>query len=276
MFWLTSKQDSKLLRGAYTAAVRLQELYPEHCKAVYASIEDVEGQYVHFTQVPANYGGALNITQAIRRRDKFYLRPEVKLQVYKMTNGFSVSKLFKIPFVPVVTDFRVKTTWPVDPVVGFYNAPHNRPDSSKYYRKMIAEHSDTVFYCLGTPIDQVTPQTYNAEDFFKAISHFVYYPTTSFIDPWPTTLAEAVQNNIQIIVPDVKRNFKDGIDDIVSVTKVFKEFKPDWWDHKRLDNFNCALNFKYWDKYYKYLFENNWTFPQHKVKNFAEWCSKVL
>ena len=58
--------------------------------------------------------------------------------------------------------------------------------------------------------------TTNSQEFFSNIDYYLYAKSKTFIDPWPTTLEEAIQINKEIIILDKGRNFEDGIDDVLS------------------------------------------------------------
>ena len=62
--------------------------------------------------------------------------------------------------------------------------------------------------------------TYSNKEFWRSCSHYFYYRPSTFEDPVPHTLLEAIQSGHRIISPkDDRRNFVDGIDDFLSCIK---------------------------------------------------------
>jgi len=112
---------------------------------------------------------------------------------------------------------------------------------------------------------------HDKDEFFANTTHLVFPMSKTFIDPWPTVLEEAVRCNKQIIILRQNRNWKDGIDDICSCIKY----------HTKLDlktyhdnNNSSMLNFDL-DKYYRYLFDNNFEFyiDRDRFKTFDEFLT---
>jgi hypothetical protein len=82
-------------------------------------------------------------------------------------------------------------------------------------------------------------------DFWSNVSHF-FYGMDNCIDPWPTTLQEAVNFNKQIIIYKKNQNFEDGKNDILECI----DYHTDLTD-KYLDNSDSLLNIVNFDKIYK-------------------------
>lgn len=138
----------------------------------------------------------------------------------------------------------IKVKHGVHPVIGIYDT---------VYRNTLSEFTE-VLDSIKHPFDLVTLglnriqvsnkycmghiNVIDKKLFFNMISHFLYITSKTFIDPWPTTLEEAVIYNKQIVIFENDRSFKDGIDDICSCIKYHKD-KFDF--EKNLNNEDSVL-----------------------------------
>lgn len=98
--------------------------------------------------------------------------------------------------------------------------------------------------------------TESKDVFFNTVTHFLYAKSKSFVDPWPTTLEEAVAHNKQIIIINSNRNFKDGIDDILCCIDYHNHYDYD----EKITHFHgmsllATFNHKL---FYDSLLEVNW------------------
>ena len=112
--------------------------------------------------------------------------------------------------------------------------------------------------------------TYDNVKFFSNITHYIYQKSVIFQDPLPHSLIEAIQNNIQIIVPHIQgRSIKDGIDDIIEISKYHDCYNEDLY----LDNSDTIYRSSVFKKFYMQLFENDFNhfLDRQKYKTFNEW-----
>lgn len=139
----------------------------------------------------------------------------------RVTNGYSyycryATRLHSI--VPTITDSNYKAN---GEGVGYYARP-TRTDSNEAFIAFAKSLS------CGTPITTMGHKesllglvglnwihTYNPSVFFSSISHYFYFKSLIFEDPFPHTLLEAIQAGARIIVPKSTRNFRDGVDDLL-------------------------------------------------------------
>lgn len=171
-------------------------------------------------------------------------------------------------------DIKVKQS--VRPIVGIYDTP---------YRHTLEEFKE-VLDSIKQPFDLVTlglnriqisnrfcMSKINVIDkqlFFGMISHFLYIKSKTFIDPWPTTLEEAVIYNKQIAIFENDRSFKDGVDDVCSCIKYHKntfDFEKD------LNNDDSVLKHINPRAFYVKLFEQEFKYSidRLKYKTFEEY-----
>ena len=107
--------------------------------------------------------------------------------------------------------------------------------------------------------------TYDNREFWKLTSHYYYYRCSDFIDPFPHTLLEAIQSNHRIISPiSNKRNFVDGIDDLLSCIDFDIKFEPE-----KTGKPCKILTSDYWKKYMYQLISSNFEYQVPK-------CSGLL
>ena len=151
-----------------------------------------------------------------------FIRPDyVCLSRNLATNGFHVYNEYKNKYlymIPLPSE-SFQNHDISELCLGFYYQPY------KYSLNMYLKYLDTlqpskIMYMgiiekelLSTKHTWV--HTESKETFFNTITHFIYAKSKAFIDPWPTTLEEAVAHNKQIIIIDTNRPFQDGIDDIL-------------------------------------------------------------
>lgn len=213
--------------------------------------------------------------------DVIYIRKEAFLKrlsfLSTYSNGFSTWKSSVIKtFIPdIYENFSFIERDFSKPVVGFYACKSIKPDSYVQFIDFVNKTKGIDFYVLGDEIPELYSNvnykhTTDSKKFFKEITHFWYFLSNVFEDPFPNTLLEATLRNIRPIIPENKRNFSDGIDDILSCI----EFSKDLFDDKIIDNSESILNFSNFESFYKKLIQNNWNLSVDKIKykNFYEWC----
>ena len=59
--------------------------------------------------------------------------------------------------------------------------------------------------------------TTDEDEFFSRTTHYFYMKSLYHDDPWPHTLLQACQCGCSIVMPERKRNWNDGVDDILNV-----------------------------------------------------------
>lgn len=117
--------------------------------------------------------------------------------------------------------------------------------------------------------------TYSNEDFWRSCSHYFYYRPSTFVDPVPHTLLEAIQSKHRIISPkDTNRTHHDGIDDFLSCLDSYDDrFIPD-----NIGNSCSCLTSSVWKDYLEQLVESCFTL-QPKTLSYGflyDWICKNL
>lgn len=124
-------------------------------------------------------------------------------------------------FFPTVTTFR-RQFHPSDVCIGYYSR-NIRTDTQ---REFIA-FSNTVplevpVIVMGDDIHDMRKHEFTTDEnvFFSKVTHYFYMRSCIHDDPWPHTLLQACQCGCSLIMPDIKRDWQDGVDDILSVCDV--------------------------------------------------------
>jgi len=219
-----------------------------------------------------------------------FLRPDYLKyfkSVNKTTNGFSVYSAYKKYdyFIPMMYEYKNdQNTGSLN--IGYYFTPYRNNFKEfvcflkQNFRKInnISILADQIYKDFYYPIIQTINTEFNIhsyhdkDEFFANITHLVFPMSKTFIDPWPTVLEEAVKCNKQIIILQQDRSWKDGIDDICSCIRYHINLDLNIY----YDNSDSSiLNFNL-DKYYKYLFDNNFEFyiDRNKYKTFDEFLTR--
>ena len=294
-YLLISVKYRDLKRGAYLVSERFKNIYVDYVDHLeiknIKSLEDLKKlneeykRIIFITQVHQNYSIPINLITLKDINFLFYIR-NYKFYFHENTcnNGFYYMYPTKIVnYIPLITDFIVsrKNVYK-RPCLGFYVRNNLTIDSYYLTLDIISNiKQDIDIFTMGQEIPSISDrfkhvinhrQTFDNVEFFKSVTHYIYPRSKVFKDPLPYSLIEAVQNNIQIIIPTVKgRDFKDGIDDIIEVSEYHETFNEDLY----LDNTNTvfrALNFK---NFYLSVFDNNFShrLDRDKYKTFSEWLS---
>ncbi len=274
MYLLIPKCYGPKRGGAYTVSKSLTEKYPKYLdlwEEGHSWDHDQYKRIIFTTQAPQLYRPPVNIVNLKDINHLIFIRDEYNHPLYNScTNGFWYYKEHKsiknyIPFIPDMS--HVKLNFPDIPCYGFYSRPAKTPDSYWYCMKMLRDFPMNIDVCtMGEPATRISrfpnvrfySHEYKNEKFFEKITHFVYPASRAFIDPFPTSLCEAVQARKEIIIPEIQgRSHKDGIDDIRDAI---------WYDRDILD-------FKNFEKFYHQVFENNFehSFDRSKYRNFEQW-----
>jgi len=279
--------DSTNKRGAYTESKYLENLYPNNITAFDANtninINNIRNNYdrIIFTyQNPNNLRNKKVMNIKYYNKDIQYIRYNIDtIYKYKTTNGFSMYldyPLF-VNYAPMMMPtFNIKENINDEIILGYYIRPQYRPDDFKMFCGFLSNIKyDITLYVMGsfiypfTKYDKVKKVVYTKDNniFFDNITHYVYSESNIF-DPYPTTLHEAVNCNKQIIILKQNRNFKDGITDIESCIQYHTELNTDIYD-----NSNSILNKWNYDKFYRYVINNNfeYNFDRIKYNNMSDW-----
>jgi len=224
-------------RGAYTTAQNLHRMFPnyiDHLEEEYVEIvttERLKNDYdkiIFLTQMPFKYTFPVNITRLINTRHVIFIRSEHNHSIYEScTNGFHYYRnncdiKYYIPILPKVEEIQHVT--PKRPVLGYYARKNLIWDAWWKFCEVVENFGEEVdVYLMGNDAPEVQQynnvvdykHTYDNKEFFSNITHYVYPMSNKFVDPFPTSLYEAIQYKKEVIIPKLDRSFKDGIDDII-------------------------------------------------------------
>lgn len=153
-----------------------------------------------------------------------------------MTNGFSYLKRHRSIynyFLPTIyqSNFGISN----EPSIGYYARDCRIQSNLEFIRFISYLPKGTKIVTMGTkeliedkiPVHVEWFHTYDQDLFWKSCSHYFYYRCSDIEDPLPHTVLEAIQSGHRIISPKSKyRQFKDGIDDLLSCIKFDTEFIP--------------------------------------------------
>lgn len=285
-------------RGAYVIAKRFSDensecdfLEDQELKKL--SDADIYKKVIVTYQVPDQYHKKLT-PHLIREEDNFlfYLRNTFYAKLCNSaSNGFSYysSKKSHKNFIPYICDYPYKFYNPSELTIGFYLRPGTISDSFYFLTDylMMTKKKVNLITC-GEINYKFCPElytslnfwrhTFETEDFFNSITHYLCPMSAEKEDPFPNMLMEAIQTNKQIICPRIEgRNHKDGIDDILSLLS--------GGYHHNLNNLeiyyenkNHGLTSANFQKFNQKIFENNWEnkLDYTKYKSFYDWCSCEL
>lgn len=283
-----AKKYQPFIRGAHYTGLRVAERFPQYCDYVdiaeVESVEELRERYerlVFLTQIyeKSKYGGKYNLTKS-KATDIVFVRDRgAPGFINAVSNGFKYFKTSKNlkGFIPIVTGFEVSSQPRQDICLGFYSYPTMRRDSYSYFIDFLKKNNIPIrVYVMGQWEHKMENLTFTMDnvEFFQNVTHYMQVPSKTYVDPFPNTLVEAVDNGCQIIIPDIKRDFEDGIDDIASCIQYHTELNPSTY----LDNSNTILNYRNFDDYYLRLFENDFDYFRDKTmyNNFKEWCENEL
>ncbi len=280
----------KLKRGAYTVSERICHEYAPFFKHLETNqIEDVlhlkelnkKYKLIFITQEQTNYSFPLNIITLQNLDYILYSRTNSKV-LNVCNNGFYYSKERSFPlYIPLITDFKIdKINESKRPVLGFYIRNYLTPDSYQYFLNLLDSlRVDVDVYTMGQADQDLSAiykhvhthtHTYDNTIFFSKITHYIYPRSKHYRDPLPHTLIEAVQNNIQIVIPTIEgRDHKDGIDDIIEVSRHHTSFNL----NKELDNTDTIFRANIFKPFYTQLIENGFTYDcdLDKYKSYTDW-----
>lgn len=270
-------------RQACSIANHLKQVFPNKIE-LYTSIPmyNTTNSAVFLTQTPAFYKkqNIESILNGIHFLRPSYLHYGVK---HTATNGFSVYKSNNYKhFIPMLycdRNISTNTSWDV-PFIGIYNTSYRntKKEFIEYLQSIDKPFNLLVMgYNLGKIVNSKCLSqsfTQDKEHFFNTISHFLYIRSKTFVDPWPTTLEEAVIYNKQIIIPNQTRSFIDGIDDICSCIQYHSVINLS----TVLSNQDSILKHIDVHSYYMKLLDNNFTYDvgMNMYDSFEQYLLDVM
>jgi len=280
-------------RGGYTIPKRFAEKYCEFCEFKedrktlnkLNQLNELYHRIILWTQVPRCYTPKLFITKLYKINHVFYLRQEHTNSFYNSCqNGFHYYRENKNikHFIPLITDFKVDQS-PQNICFGFYCREWLTPDSFDCFVDILNNLKFKVSVCLlGDHSEKIEKnsnvleykQTNDNITFFETITHYFYPTSKRFPDPFPHSVLEAVHTGKQIVFPKIERTHKDGIDDLKDCIQWHEKLDLDTY----LDNSECVLQSKNFNKFYTNIFNNNfeYSFDREKYKNFREWIEQEV
>jgi hypothetical protein len=260
---------------AGSVAKYLRDKYPETI-TVSKSIIECDRNIV-LTQTPWFYK---KIKVGLIFNAIHFLRPAyVRCYKNSATNGFSIFKLheeYKY-FIPMMYEYKITSKSINDIIIGYYYAPYRNTlhqflnfikENAKQIKNVLilGDRPEVIFKIKDINKNINVNITNDKDSFFFRITHLVTPKSKTFVDPWPTVLEEGVRCNKQIIILNTYRGWKDGIDDICSCIKYHTKLNL----NKYYDNSESSINKFDLDKFYNYLFNNNFEFyiDRSKYKTF--------
>lgn len=132
-------------------------------------------------------------------------------------------------FFPTLSTYRRKDK-PSRPCLGYYSRSI-RPDSNFIFTELATRVPLEVdVYVMGDklPIKRPYVFTYDEDEFFSHVTHYFYYRSNYHDDPWPHTLVQAAQVGCTLVVPNSDRDWKDGVDDILTVCPHIVDLSAPW------------------------------------------------
>ena len=292
-YLLLARKYGSPKRGAHTTSMRFEQEHPENIKysqdLYVTDYEDQLSTYdklVFVTQAPHLYSKKFNFVSLNNIPHTVYIREEYNNPLYNScNNGFSYFCNYKSikNFIPMITDFKIDNV-ASEPTLGFYTRVHVNLDAVEYFKEMLSKLTEPIaLYTMGDnccdfqqyPMVKRWVHTYDNIEFFRNITHYIYPLSVTFIDPFPNTVLEAAQNNIQVVLPRLPgRSHIDGADDIMTCINYHTTLNLSL----DLNNSDCGLNSYNFRNFYKQVFDNNfnYTFDRAKYNTFYDWCSGEL
>lgn len=274
-------------RGTITIPKRFAREYPQYIDFIedtqIKNLKEISKQYdkiILCNQVPSNYTFRVNPVSLNDINYLLYIRQEHNWKFYNScNNGFHYYRSYPSIkyFTPLITNFKLPDRKINNICIGFYLRRNVNPDSYKYAIDIMKTLSGFKFYTMGDKSTELPwiKHTYDNIKFFSNITHYIYPASKLFKDPSPQSVLEAIQNEIQIIFPEIQgRNHKDGIDDFKECIKWHEKFNPNIY----YDNSDCPLTSEIFKQFYLNLFENNfeYSFDRNKYKSFSKWIENEI
>ena len=254
-------KDKQTIRGAYTECYRFSLSFPNFSLYTIEDLKDLSyldecDNVILCTQAPHYYS---KYEQIKIIRDYYnYVRPlNIKKYRKPITNGFSIYKEVPgyIGYFPMIYkpeyDIINKDTDTI--TIGYYHRPQRDVMFSLFNNFISNINRKVRIFIMNTGNK---PSFYNkniteiqytndAKYFWSNVTHY-FYGLDNYIDPWPTTLQEAVNFNKQIIIIGNKQKFNDGKNDILNCIKYHSNLNDIYYN-----NSSSILNTIKYDKIYK-------------------------
>lgn len=275
--------------GSGIVAVNIAQTYPDLFKAIDFNNEKIPESgriwYLHNPFFYKRFSISRRISDFIFLRENFCRTIPGK----HLTNGFSYFKNYRESYhrwFPTIyqSNFERNTEYES---IGYY-IRDIREESNEAFVQFVQDlPNDFPIVTMGTVelIQSKLAQrknwfhTYSSKLFWKSCSHYFYYRPATFEDPFPHTLLEAIQSNHRIISPkNPRRQFNDGIDDLLSVIEDY--------DCKFISGKvgpSCQqLMASYWKKFMQLLVENEFKpLDDHRIsikrkQSFGDWIHDNL
>jgi len=292
-FLFTGREFALLKRGSFTITKRFCEWFSyradfiEGLKITTDDFKDYQ-KVIFRTQVPSAYNIHVNGIALRNVNHLVYIRNEhLTPLLNSCTNGFYYYKRNKKikHYIPMITPFSVtKTDRPI-PCLGFYERNCITRDSFDWFMDIIKNLKvDVDIYFMGNPPKinfsslsnhvKSTTHTFDNEEFYSNITHYIYPRSKMWDDPFPHSMVEAIQTGCQIISPLIKgRDHLDGVNDVLDCIKFHESFNPDVY----FDNSKSILlsNFR---PFYERVFENDfeYSFNRSEYKTFDKFIEKEM
>jgi len=260
------------------------------------SLRDDNSILVFKTQIIKLYNKKYNFIKQ-HPTDVVYIRHEENPKLFNnpVNNGFSYSKnifhgaenkkfINNLKYMsPKLYNFKIDQKIESEhKVIGFYSRPTVTSDSSRWFIDFLDNLQEKVeLYTMGTELSYIEHKnvikcthTFNNKEFFSHVTHYIYFKSNIFQDPYPHNLMEAVQTGCQIIVPYNYRLYEDGIEDILSCIDYHTNL-----NNEIIDNSGSVLNLDF-SKYMKELVDRGFKHTAIKeldnFKNFKEWIIEKI
>ena len=274
-YLFVAKKFVNLKRGAWTVSKDLADYFPKYItlkEDMYVfSIKDVVSDYdkvIFVTQVPYLYSFPVHFLSLYNVDHLIFIRSEHNIQSYNScTNGFYYYKYHKdiknyIPFIP-----NVKAEQPNEERYGFYYRPYLNSDACNWFIETFKDDDRPIMTMGKIPVPFLERKnwshTYDRNEFWSNITHYYYPITTKYVDPFPTSIVEAIQTGKEVLFPYLgDRNYKDGIDDCIEVIKYDRSL----------------FNFSNYIEYYSNLLDNgmNNYINRYKYKCIIDYILSII
>lgn len=216
--------DIPTIRGAFTESFRFSKRFSNFdCKSI-SEVKSLESldcyENIFLTSQIQHFYSKYNQIKIISECFAFVRPEEITRVKYSLTNGYSVFKsnpsyygFFPMLYRP---EYQIEEVESEVPVIGYYHRPA-RDDFVRIFRqfvKSIIRPIKLLIMNKGNKPILYNPNildieyTNNPKDFWSKVTHY-FYALDDFMDPWPTTLQEAVNFNKQIIIQG-DTEFEDG------------------------------------------------------------------
>ena len=293
-FLFTGREFGLLKRGSFTITKRFCDWFANKTEFIEGSklrLEHLDKfQKVIFrTQVPSAYNIPVNGIALRNVNHLVYIRNEhLTPLLNSCTNGFYYYKRNnKIQhYIPLITPFSVLKIDRSIPCLGFYERNCITQDSFDWFKEMIKNLTvDVDVYFMGnspkinftrlSPHIKSVTHTFDNEEFYPNITHYIYPRSKLWDDPFPHSMVEAIQSQCQIISPTIKeRTHKDGVDDVLDCIKFHTEFNPDIY----FSNDKTILKAENFINFYLKVFDNDfeYSFDRDKYTRFGTWIEREV